>query len=89
VPTIGESGYPDAVVTGWFGLVVRSQVPRDVVSRLNADFDAALKMPEVREKLVGVGFTPVGGSPENFTSHVHSEMGRWAKVIKARGIKAP
>jgi tripartite-type tricarboxylate transporter receptor subunit TctC len=88
VPTIAEAGFPDAVVTGWFGLVVRSQMPRDLVSRLNADFDAALKTPEVTEKLSGVGFTPVGGSAESFTAHIRAEMDRWAKVIKARGIKA-
>jgi tripartite-type tricarboxylate transporter receptor subunit TctC len=87
-PTIVEAGYPEAAVTGWFGLVVRSDTPRDIVARLNTDFDAALRQPDVREKLAGVGMIPAGGSPEAFTSHIHAEIDRWARVIKTRGIKA-
>ena len=87
VPTIYEQGYPDVVVTGWFGLVVRAQTPRPVIERLNAEFDLALNMPDVREKLIAAGMRPVGGPPEKFTTHIRSETERWAKVIKSRGIK--
>jgi tripartite-type tricarboxylate transporter receptor subunit TctC len=88
VPTLYEQGYPDAVVTTWFGLIAHAQTPREAIQRLNAEFDAALQMPDVREKLTNVGMIPVGGSAEQFTSHIRAEAGRWAKVVKTRGISA-
>jgi len=87
VPTFVEQGYPDAVVTSWFGLVLRAGVPRDVISRLSADINASLATPELRERLMGAGMTPVGGTPEQFATHIRSDMDRWGKVIKSRGIK--
>ena len=87
VPTFAEQGYPDAVTATWFGLIVRSGTPRDVVAKLNSEFNAALALPDVREKLGDRGMTPVGGSSESFTAFIRSETDRWSKVVKARGIK--
>jgi tripartite-type tricarboxylate transporter receptor subunit TctC len=88
VPTLYEQGYPEAVVTTWFGLVIHAQTPRDIVNRLNAEFDAALQMPDVREKIGAVGMVPVGGPAEQFTAHIRAEAERWGRVVKTRGIKA-
>jgi tripartite-type tricarboxylate transporter receptor subunit TctC len=88
VPTLYEQGFTDAVVTGWFGLVAHAQTPRPIIARLNADFDAALGMAEVREKISTAGLIPAGGSAEKFTAHIRSESERWTRVIKTRGIKA-
>ena len=88
VATVREQGYPDAVVSGWFGLIVRTQTPLEVIARLNADLDWALKQVDVQEKLSAVGLVPVGGSTEEFTNHIHAEMDRWMQVIRTRGIKA-
>ncbi len=87
VPTFVEQGYPDAVVTSWFGLVMRAGVPRDVMSKLNAEISASLATPELRERLMNAGMTPVGGSTEQFAAHIRSEIERWGKVIKSRGIR--
>jgi tripartite-type tricarboxylate transporter receptor subunit TctC len=87
VPTFAEQGYPDAVTATWFGLIVRSTTPKDVVAKLNAEFNAALAMQDVKDKLNDRGMTTVGGSPESFTAFIRSETERWAKVVKARGIK--
>jgi len=87
VPTFAEQGFPDAITATWFGLIVRSSTPKDVVAKLNAEFNAALALPEVKEKLNDRGMTTVGGSPEAFTTFIRSETERWAKVVKARGIK--
>jgi tripartite-type tricarboxylate transporter receptor subunit TctC len=87
VPTFAEQGYPDAVTATWFGLIVRSGTPKDVVAKLNAEFNAALALPDVREKLSDRGMTPVGGSSESFTAFIRSETERWTQVVKARGIK--
>ncbi|MDO8595816.1 MAG: tripartite tricarboxylate transporter substrate binding protein [Sulfuricaulis sp.] len=87
VPTVAEQGFPDVVVTTWFGMVIPAAVPRDIVNRLNREINAALALPDVREKVAGAGLIPVGGTPEQFDAHIRSEMERWARVIKTRGIK--
>jgi tripartite-type tricarboxylate transporter receptor subunit TctC len=87
VPTFAEQGFPEAVTATWFGLIVRSGTPKDVVARLNGEFNAALALPDVREKLSDRGMTPVGGSSETYTAFIRSETERWSKVVKARGIK--
>ncbi|MEO8204285.1 MAG: tripartite tricarboxylate transporter substrate binding protein [Betaproteobacteria bacterium] len=87
VPTFAEQGYPAAITATWFGLIIRSGTPKDVVAKLNTEFNAALAMPDVKEKLSDRGMTPVGGSPESFTAFIRSETERWTKVVKARGIK--
>jgi tripartite-type tricarboxylate transporter receptor subunit TctC len=87
VPTFAEQGFPDAITATWFGLIVRSGTPRDVVARLNADFNAALAMADVKEKLNDRGMTTVGGTSESFTAFIRSETERWSRVVKARGIK--
>jgi tripartite-type tricarboxylate transporter receptor subunit TctC len=88
VPTIAEQGYPDIVVSAWFGMIVPAGVPRDIVHRLNRDINEVLAMPDVREKLATAGLVPVGGTAEQFDAHIRAEIERWGRVIKARGIKA-
>jgi tripartite-type tricarboxylate transporter receptor subunit TctC len=68
--------------------VIPAGVPRDVVAKLSREINAALATPDVREKIYATGLLPIGGSPEQFDAHIRREMERWAKVIKARGIKA-
>ena len=87
IPTLAEQGYPDVVVTTWFGMIIPAAVPRDIVAKLNREINAALALPEVREKSIAVGLFPVGGTAEQFDAHIKSEMERWSRVIKARGIK--
>lgn len=87
VPTVGET-YPGFAVQSFFGVVVPSATPRDVVARLNADFVKVLKMPEVRAKLAELGMEPVGNSPEDFDAFIRAEIPKWAKVVASAGIKA-
>jgi tripartite-type tricarboxylate transporter receptor subunit TctC len=88
IPTLVEQGYPDNVVNTWFGMIVPAAVPREIVGRLNREINAVLAMPDVREKILATGLLPVGGTAERFDAHIRREMDRWARVIKARGIKA-
>jgi tripartite-type tricarboxylate transporter receptor subunit TctC len=85
VPTMVEQGI-DAVTNIWFGYVVNIDTPPEIVKKLNAEFQAALAAPDVRERLTSVGMTPVGGTPEQFTAMIRAERERWSKIIKARGI---
>lgn len=88
IPTLAEQGYPDNVVSTWFGMVVPAGVPKEVMAKLSREINAALAAPDVREKIYATGLLPVGGSPADFDAHIKREMERWSKVIKARGIKA-
>ncbi len=61
--------------------------PRPIVDRLNAELGKALQHPEVRERILGVGAEPAHTTPEAFGALIRSEIARWAKVIKAAGVK--
>jgi len=88
IATLVEQGYPDNVVNTWFGMIVPAGTPRDIVNKINREINAALALPDVREKVFGAGLLPAGGTAEQFDALIRSEMARWDKVIKVRGIKA-
>jgi len=87
IPTVAESGVPGFAVTSWFGVAAPARTPRLIVDRLNAEFVRALNTPDLRERLKGMGADPVGNTPEQYTDYVQNEIAKWAKVIKAAGIK--
>ncbi len=87
IPTVAESGLPGFEVTSWFGVSAPARTPRPIVDRLNGEFVRALNIPELRERLLGMGADPVGNTPEEYTAFVQNEIVKWGKVIKAAGIK--
>jgi len=86
-PVIAET-VPNVSVTSLFGLVVPAATPRPIVNKIYADSLRVLAMPDVRERLAGLGLEVVGSSPEQFDAFVRSEIAKWAKVIKDNDIKA-
>ena len=87
MPTVAESGVPGYDASGWFGILAPAGVPKDVVGRLNADINKALALPDVRERLAVLGGDVTAGTPEQFGAHLKREFDKWAKVIKAIGLK--
>jgi tripartite-type tricarboxylate transporter receptor subunit TctC len=87
VPTLAEQGFPGAEAFAWFGLLAPAGTPSEVVAKLNAEVNLALKQPEVSEKLIGLGMTPVGGTPEQFGAFIRADIDKWTKLIRARNIK--
>jgi tripartite-type tricarboxylate transporter receptor subunit TctC len=87
VPTVNESGFKgfDAVV--WFGLLAPAGTPKDVVAKLNAEFNKALQQPDLAKRLSNEGADPVGGTPEQFAALIKEEIPRWGKVVKDSGAK--
>ena len=87
VPAIGESlkGYD---VATWFGVLVPAATPPVIVERLSREIMKVSAMPDVRERLAALGAEPVGNTPAEFARYIRSEIAKWAKVIKAAGIKA-
>jgi tripartite-type tricarboxylate transporter receptor subunit TctC len=64
-----------------------AKTPRAILDRLHADAVRAVKSPDVQERLKGLGADPVGNTPEEYTAFMRNEIAKWAKVIKAAGIK--
>jgi tripartite-type tricarboxylate transporter receptor subunit TctC len=87
VPTIVEQGFPNLVVEDWVGLAVKSGTPNDIVTRLNAAINKALKTSKVRDALARVGAEPAGGTSAEFGDLITSQVAYWAKVVKDSGIK--
>ena len=88
LPTIAESGLPGYEVIAWFGLFGPAGMPASIVERLNAESNRVLAQPAVRDNLVQQGFEILGGSVQDFTAFVRSELEKWARVVKASGAKA-
>lgn len=87
VPTMAESGYPDLVVTSWQAVGAPVKTPREIVAKLNDAAVRALRSPEVRERLVAIGFEVVASSPDEFGAFMQAEVDRWTKVVVRGGIK--
>ncbi len=88
IPTVAESGVPGFAVANWFGMSAPAKTPPAIVERIHSELARALKLPDVRTALANSGADPVGSTPAEFTAFVQAEFSKWAKVIKAAGIKA-
>ena len=88
VPTLAESGVPGFDVVNWYGLLAPRETPPAVVAALNAALQAALRDPEVLERLAAQGLEPLPSSPEAFLGFMQAEAARWARVVRAAGISA-
>lgn len=87
VPTINESGYKGFDAVTWFGLLAPAGTPKDVIARLNAEFNKALQQADLRKKLGDEGADAAGGTPEQFAALIKDEIPRWGKVVKDSGAK--
>jgi tripartite-type tricarboxylate transporter receptor subunit TctC len=87
-PTIDESGLKGYEATTWFGLMAPAKAPRDIVARLNLEVGKILASHEVRERFINEGIEPIGGSTELFATFIRDEIDKYAKVVKAAGLKA-
>ncbi len=88
LPTVAESGYPGYEVSTWFGYLAPAGTPAEIVNKLNAEINAALKHPDVEKRLVALGAELDPGTPAAFGKYLEADMNRWARVIKQAGIKA-
>lgn len=86
--TVAESGVPGYEVTSWYGLSLPAKTPRSIIDRVNSDAVRALTSADLRDRLQGLGADPVGNTPEQYAVFIQSEIDKWAKVIKAAGIKS-
>ena len=87
VPTFIESGLADFVSSSWVGILAPARTPAAVVRRLNAELNAVLADPAVRERLAVLGIDPSPGTPEQFLEDMRRDLARYGPVVKAAGIK--
>lgn len=86
LPTIGET-VPGYEVTSWYGIVAPVGTPRSVITKLHSVLAAMTQKPDITARLVALGIEPEGSSPEEFAAQTRLEIAKWAKVIKAAGVK--
>ena len=88
VPTLMEAGMAAYETSTWGGVLAPAGTPKAVVAKLNLEMNKALSSPEVRQRLQDAGIEAGGGTPQQFTTFIQSEMVKWAKVAKDAGIQA-
>ena len=87
VPTIAESGVPGFEVVAWGGLIGPANMPKELVTRLNAEIRTALTSPVLRERFKSLGAEAEPSTPEEFRELSRRETLKWAKVVKFSGAK--
>ena len=87
-PTVAESGAPGFEASNWTAMVAPAGTPREIIMKINADANRALKTADVRERLAKLGAEPFTMSPEQFDAYIKEELAQNAELIKAAGIKA-
>ena len=89
VPSLGEAaGIRDIDVDIWFGVYLPAATPKDIVTRLNTEINAILKLPEVADTLAKQGLQPTGGTPAELADITSGDLDRWARVIRDANIRA-
>lgn len=87
IPTTKEQGYPDLQSASWFALLAPKGTPKEVTEKINKIVNDALNRPDFRQKLVQMGYKPLGGTPNEFAKYMEEEIVRWNEVVKFSGAK--
>ena len=87
LPTIAESGFAGYDASTWGGILAPAGTPKDVVAKLNAAVNEALKLEDVRTRLIGAGIEIQSGTPERFGDVIKNEVEKWGRIVKEAGIQ--
>jgi tripartite-type tricarboxylate transporter receptor subunit TctC len=85
--TFTEQGVPNVDLAIWVGAYAPAGTPRPIIDRLQRELKAVINLPEVKERMVAQGQTPVGNTPEEFLANVRADLPKWEALIKASGAK--
>jgi len=88
VPTMMEAGIPDIDIVIWTGFLAPAGTPAAIVKRLQDEVARVVRLPEIRERLNGMGVDPVGNTSEEFGRIIAADIAKWTAVAKAANIKA-
>src|SRR5882672_279753 len=87
LPTLTESGISGLDTSLWFGLIAPAATPKPVIGRIHDDVVAALKLPDLRERIASQGGDVVGNTPEEFAAFIAAESAKYAEAIKRASVK--
>ena len=87
VPTVAEAGVPGYDMVLWFGVLAPAGTPAAAVKTIHREIANILKVPDVRSRLAAQAADPVASTPGEFDAFIKSEIAKWAKVVKASGLK--
>jgi tripartite-type tricarboxylate transporter receptor subunit TctC len=87
VPTTKEAGMPGLEAGTWYTVMAPAHTPRTVIEKLNKQINVTLAEPAFRKRVMEMGLTPMGGSPDDVTSYIRAESARWAEVVRSAGIR--
>jgi tripartite-type tricarboxylate transporter receptor subunit TctC len=87
-PTIAEAGVPGYAVEAWYAILAPKGTPAPIVDKLSKEIAKAVQSDDVKAKFAALGNEPVGSTPAEAQTYIAAEADRWAKVLKAAGIRA-
>jgi tripartite-type tricarboxylate transporter receptor subunit TctC len=87
IPTIDELGLKGFDATSWHGLVAPAHTPKEIIAALHGALLASLDDPGVKKSLGDLGVDIMGGTPEDFSAYIKSEIPKWTAIVKASGAK--
>ena len=85
MPTVAESGYPSFVINPWFGLFAPKGTPPAVIRQINADIKKILEDKDTLDRFALLGAEPYESTPQEFTAMLHTDIQKWAAVVKSSG----
>jgi len=87
VPTMTEAGYPDIEGDTWVGVLVPIGTDPQIIALLNREIVKIVKLATMKERLVQLGYEPVGTTPDEYGVQIRTEITKWATVIRSAGIR--
>jgi tripartite-type tricarboxylate transporter receptor subunit TctC len=87
LPTVAEAGIPGYEISPWGGIMAPKGMPKDILTRVNTEFNIALKAKTVQDTYSAAGVLSMGGTPEQFTEFLRKETEKWGTLIKRLGLK--
>jgi tripartite-type tricarboxylate transporter receptor subunit TctC len=89
IPTISEAGFPGATMDNmsWYGVFGPAKLPAKITTKLHSEFAAALKVPQVVERIEGLQLTPVANTPKEFAAFIEEELKRFGEMVKLAGYQ--
>ena len=88
LPTVAEQGFPGFEAIQWIGLLTTAGTPTEIIERLNAEVNRALRDPDLIAKFAQQGISPAGGTPADFQRTIATDLKNWTETARAANIKA-
>jgi tripartite-type tricarboxylate transporter receptor subunit TctC len=87
VPTLEQAGIPNHEVGFWNGMLVPKGTPDDIVELRHRQISRIMALPEVRDRLQALGYTPINGSTSQFVAHLQTELRKWKAIAREVSTK--